>query len=33
MSIWCVNDMFLAWIMLGLILAFVLGIVVAIVRW
>jgi hypothetical protein len=33
MSIWCVNETFLAWIMLGLVLAFVLGIVVAIVRW
>lgn len=29
----CVNEMFLAWIVLGLVVAFVLGLVVAIVRW
>jgi hypothetical protein len=30
---WCVGDMFLALIVLGLVIAFMLGMVVAIVRW
>jgi hypothetical protein len=30
---WCVSDMFLALIVLGLVIAFMLGMVVAIVRW
>jgi hypothetical protein len=33
MPIWCVSEMFLAWVVLGLLIAFVLGMVVAIVRW
>jgi hypothetical protein len=33
MPTWCVSEMFLAWVVLGLVLAFVLGMVVAIVRW
>jgi len=33
MPVWCVSDMLLAWIVLGLVVAFGLGVVVAIVKW
>jgi hypothetical protein len=33
MPVWCVNEMLLVWIVLGLIIAFMLGVAAAIVRW
>jgi hypothetical protein len=32
MPIWCVNEMLLVWIVVGLAIAFMLGVVAAIVR-
>jgi hypothetical protein len=33
MPVWCVSEVLLAWIVLGLVIAFMLGVVAAIVRW
>jgi hypothetical protein len=33
MPVWCVGEMFIGWIVLGLLIAFMLGMIVAIVKW
>jgi len=33
MSGWCISEMFLVWMVLGLVIAFTLGVIVSVVRW
>jgi hypothetical protein len=33
MTAWCISEMFFVWLVMGIVIAFLLGVVVAIVKW